>query len=460
MKKYLIMAVAALVVVLGGLYFYLSRPDVAQLPESALEGREPKFTEPRKQILPTMVIAKPVGWAGNAMPVAAKGLTVNRFIGDLDHPRTMLGLPNGDVLVAETNSPPRKTTGIKSWVTNLLMGSAGAGGASANRILLLRDKNGDGIAEERHVFLKGLNSPYGMALLDGTLYVANTDSLMAYPYVEGATQITVAGRKISNLPANEPNYHWTKSLTVSPDGKLYVGVGSNSNIGENGLDAEVNRANVLEITPKTGSFNIFASGLRNPTDLAWNPWTGDLWGVVNERDMIGSDLVPDYLTEVEFAAFYGWPWNYWGGYEDKRVQPERPELREYTKRPDFGLGVHVAPLSVTFSSGAALGAPFDHGAFIGLHGSWNRKPAAGYKVVYVAFDEKGAPTGKPVDLLTGFLNGEGQAQGRPVDVLVNKDGSILVSDDVGGMIWRISNRSVPKPVAAKSGIATPTPAAK
>jgi len=461
MKKYLIMAVAALVVVLGGLYFYLSRPDVAQLPEEALEGREPKFTEPRKQIIPTVVIAKPVGWQGNAMPVAAKGLSVNRFIGDLDHPRTMLALPNGDILVAETNSPPRETKGIKDWIANLLMGSAGAGGASANQIILLRDKNGDGIAEERHVFLKGLNSPYGMALLDGTLYVANTDSLMAYPYADGATQITDKGRKISNLPANAPNYHWTKSLAVSPDGKLYVGVGSNSNIADNGLDAEVNRANVLEITPKTGSFNIFASGLRNPTDLAWNPWTGDLWGVINERDMIGSDLVPDYLTEIEFAAFYGWPWNYWGGYEDKRVQPERPELREYTKRPDFGLGVHVAPLSVTFTPGSSLGAPFDHGAFIGLHGSWNRKPAAGYKVVYVAFDEKGAPTGKPVDLLTGFLNGEGQAQGRPVDVAVLKDGSILVSDDVGGVIWRVSNPKAPKSIAdAKASAAAVTPAAK
>lgn len=448
MRKYLLMALVALIVAAGGIVFYVSRPDVARLAEADLEGREPRFTEPRRQVLPTVVIAKPVGWAEGAAPVAAKGLRVDRFAAGLDHPRSMLRLPNGDLLVAETNSPPRPAEGLRDWITSKLMGSAGAGNPSANRITLLRDGDGDGVAEQRHVFLKGLNSPYGMALVGGTLYVANTDSLMAFPYKEGETQIVAAGRTIANLPANAPNYHWTKSLAASPDGKLYVGVGSNSNIAENGLDAEDYRAAVLEIVPGERSINIFASGMRNPTDLAWNPWTGALWAVVNERDMLGSDLVPDYLAEVEFAAFFGWPWNYWGGYEDKRVQPERKDLREYTRRPEFGLGAHVAPLGLAFTPGSALGTPFDHGAFVALHGSWNRKPAAGYKVAYVAFDAKGAPQGKLVDLLTGFLNDKGEAQGRPVGVAVANDGALLVSDDVGGIVWRVSNPAAPKAVAA------------
>lgn len=449
MKKYVFMAIVSLVIVVAGLLFYLSRPDVARLAEADLEGREPRFTAPRRELLPTVVIAKPVGWADGAAPVAANGLQVSRFASGLDHPRTLLRLPNGDVLVAETNSPPRPVEGLRDWVTSKLMGSAGAGAPSANRIILLRDGDGDGVAEQRHILLEGLNSPYGMALVGETLYVANTDSLMAFPYQEGETRITAEGRKIASLPANAPNYHWTKSLAASPDGKLYIGVGSNSNIAENGLDAEDYRAAVLEIIPAEKSVNILASGMRNPTDLAWNPWTGALWAVVNERDMLGSDLVPDYLAEVEFAAFFGWPWNYWGGYEDKRVQPERADLREYTRRPDFGLGAHTAPLGLAFSQDAALGAPFDHGAFVALHGSWNRKPAAGYKVAYVAFDEKGAPQGKLVDLLTGFLNDKGEAQGRPVGVAVAQDGALLVSDDVGGIVWRVSRPAAPAAAAAR-----------
>ncbi|MCW2367183.1 glucose/arabinose dehydrogenase [Sphingobium sp. B7D2B] len=446
MKKIILLTLAALILIAGGVFYYLSRPDVARLPETALEGREPEFTPARKQILPTVMIAKPVGWADGAAPVAARGLVVQRFAAGLDHPRQMLRLPNGDILVAETNSPPRKAGGIQDWIMGKLIGFAGAGGVSANRITLLRDTNGDGIAEQRHVLLEGLNSPYGMALIDETLYVANTDSLMAFPYKLGETRISVEGRKVANLPANAPNNHWTRSLAASPDGKLYVGVGSNSNIAENGLDAEDYRAAILEIDPRKGEANIFASGLRNPTDLAWNPWTGSLWAVVNERDMLGSDLVPDYMTDVEFAAFYGWPWNYWGGYVDRRVQPQRDDLREYTRRPAFGLGTHTAPLGLAFTPGSALGAPFNQGAFVALHGSWNRKPPSGYKVSYVAFDDRGRPQGKLVDLLTGFLNKDGQAQGRPVDVLVAADGSVLVSDDVGGIIWRVSNSA--KPAAA------------
>jgi len=448
------MAILAVIIAAGGVYAYLSRPDVARLQETALEGREPQFTEGRRQIIPTVVIAKPVGWAADAAPVPARGLRVNRFAAQLEHPRSLLVLPNGDILVAETNSPPRPVKGIRSWIMARLMGSAGADTPSANRITLLRDADGDGVAEQRHIFLRGLNSPYGMALVGDTLYVANTDSLMAFPYKPGETSIAASGRKISNLPANAPNYHWVRSLAARPDGTLYVGVGSDSNIAENGLDAEANRAAVIEITPQSGEYNIFASGLRNPTDLAFNPWNGELWGVVNERDMLGSDLVPDYLTEVQFGGFYGWPWNYWGGYEDKRVQPARPDLREYTRRPDFGLGAHVAPLGLAFSPGAALGAPFDHGAFITLHGSWNRKPPAGYKLVYVAFDAQGNPQGKPVDLLTGFLDAQGQAQGRPVDVVVAPDGALLVSDDVGGIVWRVNNPAAPRPAEPAAGAPT------
>lgn len=444
MRKYILMAVASLILAGGGIFFYLSRPDVARLPVEALEGREPKFTEPRRQLIPTIGIAKPVGWARDAAPVAAKGLKVNRFFAGLDHPRNLLLLPNGDVLVAETSSPPREAGGITDRIMGYLIGQAGGGGVSANRIALLRDTDGDGVADQRHVLLKGLNSPQGMALVGETLYVANTDSLVAFPYKAGDTQIAAKPRKIADLPGG--GNHWGRDLVASADGtKLYVAIGSASNIAENGIDAEDNRAVVLEIDLRKGAANIYASGLRNPTALAWNPWNGDLWGVINERDMLGSDLVPDYLTEIQFGAFYGWPWNYWGGYEDKRVQPARPDLREYTRRPDYGLGAHTAPVGMTFSTGSALGAPFDHGAFIGLHGSWNRKPLVGYKVVYVAFDASGHPLGKPVDVLTGFLNDKEEAQGRPVDQIVLADGSLLVSDDVGGVIWRVSNPAATKP---------------
>jgi glucose/arabinose dehydrogenase len=453
MRKYILLAILSLIIAGGGLLFYLSRPDVARLPETALEGREPKFTDPRKQIIPTVSIAKPVGWARDAAPVAAKGLKVNRFFAGLDHPRNLLLLPNGDVLVAETNSPPRPKNTLTDRIMGWIMGQAGADSPSANRIALLRDSDGDGVADKHFVLLKGLNSPQGLALVGDTLYVANTDSVMAFPYKEGDTQIGAKGRKVAGIPANAPNYHWGRDLIASADGtKLYVAVGSNSNVAENGIESEDYRANVLQIDLKKGDAIVYATGLRNPTALALNPWNGDLWGVVNERDMLGSDLVPDYLAEIQFGAFYGWPYNYWGGYEDSRVT-SRPELREYTRRPDYGLGVHTAPVGMAFSTGAALGAPFDHGAFIGLHGSWNRKPLAGYKVVYVAFDATGHPLAKPVDLLTGFLNDKGEAQGRPVDQVVLKDGSLLVSDDLGGMIWRVSNPAAPKPAPAPAAAA-------
>jgi len=439
MMKYVLGLFAAVVAVMVALFFYLSHGREAELPESALQGRVPQMTDPKREILPSVKIAKPVGWSAGAAPQAAKGLTVTRFAEGLSHPRSLYRLPNGDILVAETNSPPRPQGSIVEWATAYFMGLAGAGGASPNRITLLRDTNGDGRADKRFVLLSGLNSPYGMALVGGDLYVANTDALMVFPYKDGDTQITAKGRKVLNLPADAPNNHWARTLVANQDGtKLYIGVGSASNIGENGLEIEENRACVLEFDLKTKEYVIYASGLRNPSGLAINPDTGALWATVNERDMLGPDLVPDYMTEVEFAAFYGWPWNYWGGYEDRRVEPRRPELRQYTRRPDYGLGAHVAPLGIAFAKGADLGPDYARGAFVALHGSWNRKPLAGYRLVWVAFDEAGHALAKPKDVLTGFLNAEGQAQGRPVDALVAADGALLVSDDTGNMIWRVA----------------------
>lgn len=438
MNKHVIALPLIAIAVAGGAFLYLARGDVAQLPPGADTGREPVFTAPRSEMVPTINVASVKPWAAGASPVAARGLKVARFAEGLSHPRAMLRLPNGDILVAETNSPPRPKDGIVDRVMAYFMDKAGAGVPSANRITLLRDADGDGRAEVKTAFLTGLRSPYGMALVGDTLYVANTDALMAFPYKEGETRIADKGRKIIDLPAQGPNYHWTKSLAASPEGLLYVGVGSNSNIGENGLEMERGRALVLEVNPRTGYKRVYAYGLRNPTGLAFEPQSGALWGVVNERDMLGGDLVPDYLARVEFGGFYGWPWNYWGGYEDRRVQPQRPEIREYTKRPDYALGNHVAPLGLTFADKVQLGAPFTNGAFVGLHGSWNRKPAAGYKVVFVGFRDGEAGKAKPIDVLTGFLNKDGDAQGRPVDVTADARGALLVSDDVGNVVWRVT----------------------
>lgn len=438
MNKHVIALPVVILVLAGGVFFYFAQGDTAQLPPGADTGREPTFTSPRSETIPTINIAEVKPWKSDEKPIAAKGLTVARFAEGLAHPRSLLRLPNGDILVAETNSPPRPKDGIVQRIMNYLMDKAGAGVPSANRITLLRDADGDGRAETKTVFLTGLNSPYGMALVGDTLYVANTDALMAFPYKAGDLKISAPGRKILNLPAQAPNMHWTRSLTASPEGLLYVGVGSNSNIGENGLESEANRDSVLEVNPRTGDYRIYASGLRNPVGLAFEPKSGMLWGVVNERDMLGGDLVPDYLTRVEFGGFYGWPWNYWGGYEDRRVQPQRPEVREYTKRPDYALGNHVAPLGLTFADKVTLGAPYGDGAFVGLHGSWNRKPAAGYKVVFVGFADGAAGKAKPIDVLTGFLDDKGAAHGRPVDVTADAKGALLVSDDVGGMVWRVT----------------------
>lgn len=431
----LILVVLALV---GG--WFLTRPDEARLPLSAVTGTNPKISDPREQIFPTIAVADVDRWKAGETPVAAPGLVVERFAEGLDHPRNMLVLPNGDILVAETNSPPREQGGITGMVAKWLMDKAGAGVPSANRITLLRDADGDGKAELKTPFITGLNSPFGMTLVGDTLYVANTDALLAFPYRPGDTKIAVKGKELTRLNAVAPNNHWTRNLAASPDGKkLYIAVGSNSNIGENGLDKENGRAMVFEYDIAKDRKVPFATGLRNPVGMDWDS-QGRLWTVVNERDMLGSDLVPDYLALVEFAADYGWPHHYWGGFTDFRVEPLRPEKREYERRPDYALGTHTAPLGLAFGYQAKLGAGLTEGAFIARHGSWNRKPVAGYDVIFVPFP-KGEPSGKPINILTGFLDKGGNAQGRPTMLAVMKDGSLLVSDDVGNIIWRVRAKS-------------------
>lgn len=403
-------------------------------------GPSPKLPEPNKTLVPTVNIAKAVGWPAGAKPVAAPGTQVAAFAENLDHPRWLYVLPNGDVLVAETNSPPKPedSKGIKGWVSEKVMGRAGATVPSANRITLLRDMDHDGVAETRTVFLDKLNSPFGMALVGNDFYVADSDALLRFTYKPGETSISGPGVKVTDLPGGPINHHWTKNVVASADGKLlYVSVGSNSNVGDNGLDAEKERAAIWEVDPATGKHRIFASGLRNPNGMAWEPTSGKLWTSVNERDEIGSDLVPDYITSVKDGGFYGWPFSYYGQHVDVRVSPQNPDLVAKAIVPDYAVGPHTASLGLTFASGAKLPAPFDSGAFIGQHGSWNRKPFSGYKVLFVPF-ANGMPSGQPTDLLTGFLDKDEHAQGRPVGVIVDKQGGLLVADDVGNKIWRVT----------------------
>lgn len=402
----------------------------AKLSVAEGQGPTPKLTAPVKTLFPTVNIAEATSWPEGRTPTAAAPLTVNAFAAGLDHPRWLHVLPNGDVLVAESNAPPKpedKQGGIKGWIQKLVMSAAGAGVPSANRITLLRDADGDGVAEVKTPYLTGLRSPFGMALVGSTLYVANADSLVAYPYVEGATKIDAAPRLVTRLPAGR-NHHWTKSLVASPDGsRLYVGVGSNSNVANHGMGEEFERAAVWEIDPATGRHRVFAGGLRNPVGIAFNPAGGALWAAVNERDEIGSDLVPDYMTSVRDGGFYGWPWSYWGQTVDARVKPARPDMVAKAIKPDYALGPHTASLGLTFGPG---------GAYIGQHGSWNRQPRSGYKVVFVPFAGD-KPSGPPRDVLTGFLDGD-KAMGRPVGVQFARDGALLVADDVGNRIWRVS----------------------
>ncbi|WP_434648653.1 PQQ-dependent sugar dehydrogenase [Pseudomonas sp. D1-2] len=403
-------------------------------------GPSPKLPKPNKTLMPTVNIAEAIGWPDGAKPTPAPGLKVVAFAEGLDHPRWLYVLPNGDVLVAETNAPPKPddTQGIRGWVMKKVMDRAGAGVPSPNRITLLRDANHDGVAETRTIFLENLNSPFGMTLVGSDLYVADTDRLIRFPYKEGDTQIKAQPTKVVDLPGGPLNHHWTKNVIASRDGsKLYVTTGSNSNVAENGMDAEEGRAAIWEVDRATGSHRIFASGLRNPNGLAWEPRSGALWTAVNERDEIGSDLVPDYITSVKDGGFYGWPYSYYGQNIDVRVEPQNPELVAKAIAPDYAVGPHTASLGLTFAEGSTLPAPFTEGAFIGQHGSWNRKPHSGYKVIFVPFNA-GKPVDQPVDVLTGFLNADEKAQGRPVGVVIDKQGGLLVADDVGNKIWRVS----------------------
>ena len=403
-------------------------------------GPDPKLPPPEKSLIPTINIAPAVGWADGERPVAAEGTQVVAFADGLDHPRWLYVLPNGDVLVAETAAPerPEDGKGIRGFIQKKAMKRAGSAVPSANRITLLRDTDGDGIADQRSALLTNLNSPFGMELVGDQLYVANTDALVRFPYRDGDTTIASSGTKVADLPGGALNHHWTKNVIASKDGaKLYVTVGSNSNVAENGMDKEVERAAILEIDARTGAREVYASGLRNPNGLAWEPTTGMLWTVVNERDELGSDLVPDYLTSVREGGFYGWPYSYFGQIVDERVTPPRPDLVAKAIKPDYALGPHTASLGLALSDGAALPRRFQGGMLIGQHGSWNREPLSGYRVIFVPF-RGGKPSGPPIDLLTGFVDDDGNAKGRPVGVVVDKKGGVLVADDVGNVIWRVS----------------------
>jgi glucose/arabinose dehydrogenase len=403
-------------------------------------GANPELPAPEKSVIPTVNVAKAKPWAADQAPTPAKGLSVSRYACELDHPRWLYVLPNGDVLVAETNAPerPEDGKGIKAFFQGKAMKKAGAKTVSANRITLLRDANSDGKPEITTKFIEGLNSPFGMALVGKQLYVANTDAVMRFNYQAGATEMKEKGVKLADLPGGELNHHWTKNLIASPKGdKLYATVGSNSNVAENGMEAEDKRAAILEIDTGNGATRAFASGLRNPNGMDWQPQSGALWTVVNERDEIGPNLVPDYLTSVQDGGFYGWPYSYFGKNVDERVEAKRPDLVTKALVPDYALGSHTASLGLTFYKGGLLPDKYRNGAFIGQHGSWNREPRSGYKVIFVSF-ANGRPIGLPEEVLGGFLSPAGEARGRPVGVAVGRDGALLVADDVGNCIWRVT----------------------
>ena len=412
----------------------------AKLPIEAGIGPNPTLPEPNETMIPTVKIAPAIGWPNGTMPIPAAGLSVTAFAQGLAHPRWLYVLPNGDVLVAETGAPPRpeEDSGIMGWIAGWVLSRAGAAVESANRISLWRDMDGDGVADARSDFITGLNSPFGMALIGRDFYVANTDAILKFPYHDGDTEITAPSVKVADLPAGPRNHHWTKNIIASLDGtRLYATVGSNSNVGENGLDIEQDRARILEVDLETGAVRPFATGLRNPNGMAWEQRTGMLWTVVNERDELGSDLVPDYMTSVKDGAFYGWPYSYYGQHVDTRVSPPNPDLVAKAIAPDYALGNHTASLGLAFSEGTLLPESLREGVFVGQHGSWNRDPPSGYKVIFVPFKD-GRPSGSPIDVLTGFLSADGDALGRPVGVAIDRSGALLVADDVGNTIWRVS----------------------
>lgn len=406
-------------------------------------GEDPELPAPEKSLLPTVNIAPAIGWPNGLTPLAADGFTVNAFASDLDHPRWLYLLPNGDVLVAESNAPPRpdEFSGIRGWVMKKVMKRAGAGVPSANRVSLLRDTNADGVADLRTAFLENLNSPFGMYLSGSDLYIANTDAVLRFPYETGATVIDAPGVVVTELPAGPLNHHWTKNVIGSDDGRhLYVTVGSNSNVGENGMEKEHRRAAILRVDVESGESEVFASGLRNPNGLAWHPDSGELWTTVNERDELGDNLVPDYMTSVREGGFYGWPYSYFGQHVDERVEPRRPDLVAQAIVPDYALGAHTASLGLAFYEHNLFPDRYRGGAFVGQHGSWNRRELSGYAVIFVPFDD-GDPAGRPENILTGFVSDDGKAFGRPAGVIVDAEGALLVADDVGNVVWRVAPSS-------------------
>ena len=438
-RRKILIALIAIVAAIAIALFFILRGNEADLSVDAVAGTDPELTEPAGGLFPTVAIAEPVGWGEGELPVAAEGLVVQRFADKLDHPRVLHALPNGDVLVTLTGSPKKEDEGgFMSWISGLLMSRAGATSDPANQIVLMRDADGDGVAEVKQVIAEDLDSPSGMAWNDGTLYVANHDALLAFDYELGANAVSGNPRKLMDLAPG--GGHWMRNIELNPEGtKLYVAVGSVSNIGEKGMEVEEGRAMIWEYDIEAGSQRQFAVGLRNPNGLDWNPMSGELWTTVNERDMLGGDLVPDYLTNVPVGAQYGWPWVYWKDNIDERVEAPMPAyLTEYARRPEYAMGPHVAALGLVFSAeGNRMGAKFGRGAFIARHGSWNRKPPSGYDVVFVAFDERGNPQGKPQPVLTGFLNDDGSTKGRPTWVEWAQDGSLLVTDDTAGIVWRV-----------------------
>ena len=461
-------ALGIILLLAGGALWFLSRGDTADLSVEEVAGTDPVLQKGDPQSFPTVQIAEPVGWAKDEAPEAAEGLEVVRFAEGLDHPRVLYALPNGDMLVTLTRAPKTEGEGgggimatIEDWIASILFEKAGSAGESPNQIVLLRDEDGNGSAEKQVVLLEeGLDSPSGMSWKDGTLYVANHNAVLAFPYELGSDKVTGTARKLMDLPAG--GNHWMRNMEISPDGnRLYVAVGSASNIGEKGMAAEEGRAMIWDYDLARGRQRQFAVGLRNPNGLDFSPWTGELWTTVNERDMLGSDLVPDYLTNVPVGAQYGWPWVYYRTNIDRRVDAPMPRfLMEYVRKPEYALGPHVAGLGLVFSKqGNLMGDKFAGGAFIARHGSWNRKPPSGYDVVFVDFDDRGNPVGKPTPVLTGFLKDDGTTRGRPTWVEWAGDGSLLVSDDTAGIIWRVrAPGAAPAPAIARlEGAPLPPP---
>ena len=435
-------AVAVIVTMLGGAALFGC--ESANFPLADGVGPRPLLPPPASSLIPTVNIAPAVGWPAGVQPTPAPGLRVVAFASGLDHPRNVYVLPNGDVLAVESNAPvrPDDSPGLRGAIMRRIMARAGAGVPSANRVTLLRDTNRAGVADVRSVFLEGLNSPFGVALVGDRLFVADTDAIRRFRYQPGQTRITDPGERLTELPAGRINHHWTKNLVASADGRfLYVSIGSNSNVGENGLAAEDGRAQIWQVDARTGQHRAYATGLRNPNGLSFAPGPKPvLWTSVNERDELGSDLVPDFMTSVRDGGFYGWPFSYYGQHVDQRAQPQQPELVARAIAPDYALGAHTAALGLAITANSLLPAPFTAGSFVGLHGSWNRRPASGYRVIFVPFAD-GKPVGQPVDVLTGFLDPEGQARGRPVGVALDGHGGLLVADDVGNTIWRVSGSS-------------------